>query len=115
LLMSSPILRACKVGGDAGDDGKASRAHDGPPNAVSAPVILLLVVTVWRPMLVKCGPQYRFAPRPLFQAQVHAGVSLLRARYVPNRDGTRFLMHRRSHDVAPTTITVVLNATALKR
>ncbi len=55
-------------------------------------------------------------PRPLFQAQVHGGVSSIRTHYVPNRDGTRFLIHRRSHDVAPTTITVVLNGlTAVKR
>jgi Tol biopolymer transport system component len=54
-------------------------------------------------------------PRPLFQTQVHAGVSSLRTHYVPNRDGSRFLIYRRSHDVAPSTITVVLNAmTALK-
>jgi len=48
-------------------------------------------------------------PQPLFPAQVHAGVSSLRTHYVPNRDGSRFLIHRRSN-VAPTTITVVLNA-----
>ena len=55
-------------------------------------------------------------PRPLFQTQVHAGVSSIRVHYVPNRDGSRFLIHRRSQDVAPTTITVVLNGmTALKR
>ena len=55
-------------------------------------------------------------PRPLFQAQVHAGVSSIRVHYVPNRDGSRFLIHRRSQDVAPTAITVVLNGmTALKR
>jgi serine/threonine protein kinase len=55
-------------------------------------------------------------PRPLFQTQVHGGVSSLRTHYVPNRDGSRFLIHRRSQDVAPTTLTVVLNGlTALKR
>jgi Tol biopolymer transport system component len=48
-------------------------------------------------------------PRPLFQTEVHTGVSSLRTRYVPNRDGTRFLIHRRSQDAAPATITVVLN------
>ena len=55
-------------------------------------------------------------PRQLFPTQVHVGVSSLRTHYVPNRDGSRFLIHRRSHDVAFTAITVVLNAmTALKR
>ena len=55
-------------------------------------------------------------PRPLFQTQVHEGVSSLRTHYVPNRDGSRFLIHRRTRDVAPASITVVLNGmTALKR
>ena len=55
-------------------------------------------------------------PRPLFQTHVHAGVSPLRTHYVTNRDGSRFLIQRRSQDVVPTTITVVLNGmTALKR
>ena len=55
-------------------------------------------------------------PRPLFQTQVHEGVSTLRTHYVPNRDGSRFLIHRRTRDVAPASITVVLNGmTALKR
>ena len=55
-------------------------------------------------------------PRPLFPTQVHVGVSSLRTHYVPNRDGSRFLIHRRSKDVAATTITVVLNGMmALKR
>ena len=41
---------------------------------------------------------------------------LTRNHYVPNRDGSRFLIHRRSKDVAATTITVVLNGMmALKR
>jgi hypothetical protein len=52
------------------------------------------------------------APRPLFQTQLHAGVSSLRTHYVPNHDGTRFLIHHRTQDVAPATITVVLNAVA---
>jgi dipeptidyl aminopeptidase/acylaminoacyl peptidase len=51
-------------------------------------------------------------PRPLFQTQVHAGVSMLRTHYVPNRDGSRFLIHTRSSDLAPATITVVLPWTA---
>ena len=56
------------------------------------------------------------APRPLFQTYVHVGVSSLRTHYVPSRDGSRFLIHHRNRDVAPTTITVVLNGmTALKR
>ena len=43
-------------------------------------------------------------------------MNSLRTHYVPNRDGSRFLIHRRSQDVAPTTLTVVLNGlTALKR
>jgi Tol biopolymer transport system component len=55
-------------------------------------------------------------PRPLFRTQIHVGVSSLRTHYVPNGDGSRFLIHRRSQDVFPTTITVVLNGmTALKR
>ncbi len=55
-------------------------------------------------------------PRPLFQTQVHEGVSSLRTHYVPNRDGSRFLILRRTHDVAPASITIVLNGmTALKR
>jgi Tol biopolymer transport system component len=52
-------------------------------------------------------------PRPLFQTQVHAGVSMGRTHYVPNRDGSRFLIQTRSSDLAPATITVVLNWTAL--
>jgi eukaryotic-like serine/threonine-protein kinase len=48
-------------------------------------------------------------PRPLFQTQVHAGVTIVRTHYVPNRDGSRFLIHTRSSDLAPATITVVLN------
>jgi dipeptidyl aminopeptidase/acylaminoacyl peptidase len=64
---------------------------------------------------VSTGPVPFGKPRPLFQTQVHPGVSALRTHYIPNRDGSRFLIHRRSRDVAPDTITVVLNAmTALK-
>ena len=55
-------------------------------------------------------------PRPLFRTQVHEGVSSLRTHYVPTRDGSRFLIHRRSNDGAPASITIVLNGmTALKR
>jgi hypothetical protein len=51
-------------------------------------------------------------PRALFQTEVHAGVSSFRTHYVPNRDGTRFLVHTRSGDLLPVPITVVLNWTA---
>jgi Tol biopolymer transport system component len=55
-------------------------------------------------------------PTALFQTEVHAGVSVLRTHYVPSRDGTRFLVHTRSGDLVPASITVVLNWTAgLKR
>jgi Tol biopolymer transport system component len=55
-------------------------------------------------------------PKPLFRTQVHEGVTSYRTHYVPSRDGSRFLMHVRSGDVAPVAITVVLNWTAgLKR
>ena len=47
---------------------------------------------------------------------MHTGVSPLRTHYVSNRDGSRFLIQRRSQDLAPTPITVVLNGmTALRR
>jgi Tol biopolymer transport system component len=56
------------------------------------------------------------APRSLFQTEVHAGVNVSRTHYVPSRDGSRFLVHTRSRDLAPVSITVVLNWTAgLKR
>ena len=51
-------------------------------------------------------------PRPLFQTEVHPGVSSLRTHYVPNSDGSRFLINRRSPDSASNTITVVLNGMA---
>ena len=51
-------------------------------------------------------------PRALFQTEVHAGVYMLRTHYVPNRAGTRFLVHTRSGDLVPVPITVVLNWTA---
>jgi hypothetical protein len=53
-------------------------------------------------------------PRPLFQTEVHAGVSSLRTHYVPGSDGSRFLIHRRSQDMARATITVVNGMTAVK-
>jgi Tol biopolymer transport system component len=52
-------------------------------------------------------------PRPLFQTQVHAGVSLLRTHYVPSGDGSRFLIHVRSAEMAPAALTIVLNATTV--
>jgi hypothetical protein len=51
-------------------------------------------------------------PSPLFQTQVHPGVSMLRTHYVPSRDGRRFLIHARSGETPPSVITVVLNWTA---
>ena len=51
-------------------------------------------------------------PKPLFQTDVHPGVSALRTHYVPNSDGSRFLINRRSPDSASNTITVVLNGMA---
>ena len=55
-------------------------------------------------------------PRPLFKAQVHEGVSSLRLHYLSNRDGSRFLVHRRGQSGPPSSITVVLNGmTALQR
>ena len=35
-------------------------------------------------------------PQLLFQTVVHAGVDSFRTHYVPDRDGTRFLVHTRS-------------------
>jgi serine/threonine protein kinase/Tol biopolymer transport system component len=65
---------------------------------------------------VSSGPAPFGVPRPLFQTQVHAEVSALRTHYVPNRDGTRFLVHTRSRELSPVPITVVSNWTAvLKR
>jgi hypothetical protein len=55
-------------------------------------------------------------PQPLFQTDVHAGVNVLRTHYVPSRDGSRFLINTRSREVAPVSITVVLNwPAALKK
>jgi Tol biopolymer transport system component len=51
-------------------------------------------------------------PRPLFQTDVHPGVNVLRTHYVPSRDGSRFLINTRSRDLAPVSITVMLNWTA---
>jgi hypothetical protein len=51
-------------------------------------------------------------PRPLFQTRTYAGVSMLRTHYVPNRDGSRFLVSVRRGEPPPVPITVVLNWTA---
>jgi Tol biopolymer transport system component len=48
----------------------------------------------------------------LFQTQVHEGVHALRTRYVPSRDGRRFLIQTRSVTPAPVSLSVVLNWTA---
>jgi Tol biopolymer transport system component len=48
-------------------------------------------------------------PRPLFQTQVHTHVNQLRTHYVPNRDGTRFLIQTSTGDRPPGSITVVSN------
>jgi eukaryotic-like serine/threonine-protein kinase len=65
---------------------------------------------------VSSGPTPFGVPYPLFQTDVHPGVNLLRTHYVPNRDGTRFLINTRSREIAPAPITLVLNWTAgLKR
>ena len=48
-------------------------------------------------------------PKPLFQTRVHGGVSILRTHFVPNRDGSRFLVSVRSSEPVPVPITVVLN------
>jgi len=54
-------------------------------------------------------------PKPLFQTRVPAGVNALRTRYVPTRDGRRFLVNTQSEST-PIPITVVLNwTTALKK
>ena len=50
---------------------------------------------------VSSGATLFGVPRPLFQTDVHAGVSLFRTHYVPSRDGTRFLVHTRSRDLVP--------------
>jgi hypothetical protein len=61
---------------------------------------------------VSTGPKPFGRPQRLFQTDVHPGVSLLRTRYVSSRDGSRFLVHTRSRDLRPVSITVVLNWTA---
>jgi dipeptidyl aminopeptidase/acylaminoacyl peptidase len=58
---------------------------------------------------VSSGAQPFGVPRPLFQTEVHSGVNVLRTHYVPSRDGSRFLVNTRSRDLAPVSITVMLN------
>lgn len=60
---------------------------------------------------VSSGAALFGVPTALFQTDVPAGVSLFRTHYVPSRDGTRFLVHTMSGDLAPASITVVLNWT----
>ena len=62
---------------------------------------------------VAAGPSFG-VPRPLFQTHVSAGVTSLRAHYVPSRDGQRFLVNEVT-DPAASPITVVLNWTALNK
>ena len=60
-------------------------------------------------MAVTVEPGLRFGtPRPLFQTRIRAGVSALRAHYVPSRDGQRFLVNS-ALAAPPSPITVVLN------
>ena len=55
------------------------------------------------------GPAPFGVPQVLFRADVHPEVSILRTHYVPNRDGSRFLVATRSGGRSPVPITVVLN------
>jgi Tol biopolymer transport system component len=61
-------------------------------------------------MFVTVGPNRSFGtPKELFQTRVPAGITHLRTHYVPNRDGSRFLVDTQVGDPAPTPITIVLN------
>lgn len=53
-------------------------------------------------------PQFG-TPKALFRSQVYPGVSQNRTRYVPNRDGSMFLVHARSGDLPPASIHIVLD------
>ena len=56
------------------------------------------------------GPNLSFGiPGELFQTRVPGDVRLARTHYVPNRDGSRFLVNTQVGDPAPTPITIVLN------
>jgi hypothetical protein len=46
-------------------------------------------------------------PKPLFQAPVHAGIA--RSKYIPSRDGQRFLFEAPPGRESMTPTTVVLN------
>ena len=59
---------------------------------------------------VGTGPSFE-VPKALFQTRVPVAIDLLRTRYVPSRDGQRFLINTQIGDPAPTPITVVLNWT----
>ena len=48
-------------------------------------------------------------PKPLFRANVHPDVSMLRTHYAPSRDGSRFLVAVRSGNTDRSPLTVVLN------
>ena len=60
---------------------------------------------------VSAGAKPFGLPRPLFQTHVYPGASILHTHYVPNRDGSRFLVSVRSGEPVPMPITVVLNWT----
>ena len=60
---------------------------------------------------VSAGATTFGVPRPLFQTHVYPGASILHTHYVPNRDGSRFLVSVRSGEPVPMPITVVLNWT----
>jgi Tol biopolymer transport system component len=61
-------------------------------------------------MFVTVGPNLSFGiPRELFQTRVPAGITHVRTHYVPNRDGSRFLVNTQVGDPAPAPITIVLN------
>ena len=60
---------------------------------------------------VEPGPSFG-VPKPLFQTRVVPGVDALRTRYVPARDGQRFIVNTQTGDPPLNPITVVLNWTA---
>ena len=51
-------------------------------------------------------------PRALFQTHVYPGATILHTHYVPNRDGSRFLVSVRSGEPVAVPITVALNWSA---
>jgi Tol biopolymer transport system component len=63
-------------------------------------------------MAVGVGPGPSFgSPMELFQVRVAGGVSSFRTRYVPSRDGRRFLINTPTGDPALVPITIVQNWT----